>query len=200
MRFYAGTDTTATPLTLTPAFSATSGQDSATVTYDAGVVPNATTHITAVIVPTTSGATMENDEGSTITSPQSFLLNTNILGTSAVIVVIAPDGTRKEFVIRVRRAAAADDATLSSLTISPTTTALSPAFAADTTGYTANIAASGDFTVTAAATAGDDGAEVAVTASGGTVGGTASPWTITPSADSINGYANGNRRRHDDDG
>ena len=90
-------------------------------------------------------------------------------------------------VIVVTPTAAVDmsDATLSSLTISPTTTALSPAFAADTTGYTANIAAGGDFTVTAAATGGDDGATVMVTATGGTVGGTASPWTITPSADSI---------------
>ena len=69
LALYAGTDITGTPLTLTPAFSATSGQDGASVSYDAGTVPNDTTQLSIVYTLSDSAATILHEEGFAVPQP-----------------------------------------------------------------------------------------------------------------------------------
>ena len=158
LMIYEGATATGTALTLSPAFSATTGQDAATVEYDAGTVPNATTQVTIVIAPTDAGATMATDEGTAVTSPYVHTLNTNILDTSILIIVTATDGTTKEFDILVTREAATGTPTptLPTLTIAAVSATV-------TEGTDANVS----FTVTSDAAAPAGGLAVTVTLTGG---------------------------------
>ena len=86
LAIYAGDTATGTALTLTPPFNPTSGQDAATVTYNA-TVPNATTHATIAWATTETTATVADDYGDEVTSPLRTSLNVNILGTSISLFV-----------------------------------------------------------------------------------------------------------------
>nr|WP_316629590.1 cadherin-like beta sandwich domain-containing protein [uncultured Brevundimonas sp.] len=108
LAIYTGNTATGTPLTLTPPFSATSGQTADEVTYDAGTVPNATTHVTIAWTTTENTATAVNEVGNRFRNPTTWTLNTGAtLASSYAVTVTAPDGTTtKDFVFRVTREAA----------------------------------------------------------------------------------------------
>ena len=141
LEFFAGSTATGTPLTLTPPFDATSGQDAASVEY-AATVPNATTQVTIEWIATEAPAATATDiaSGTLFRNPHTLTLNTGAtLATSIAVTITAPDGvTTKEFVFRVTREAPVGmDATLQSLTIDSGT--LMPAFSADVRTYTASV-------------------------------------------------------------
>ncbi len=117
-----------------------------------------------------------NDSNATVTvggaavasgSPSSAISLTAGVAEVIDIVVTAQDGTTKTYTVTVTRAIAlpvmSSDATLSALTVSDGTNdvPLTPAFAADTAGYTANVDNSVD-SVTVTPTVNDSNATVTV--------------------------------------
>ena len=141
---------TVSPGTLVPAFIATT--TGYTVAAASGVGS-----VTVTAQAQDAGATVSIN-GQTTTS-RSVSLGAAGSSTLITIVVTAPNGNEKTYLVTVNRAALGGNNNLQSLTVSPGT--LVPAFAAGTLNYTVAVA-SGVGSVTVTAQAQDSGATVSI--------------------------------------
>jgi hypothetical protein len=141
---------TLSPGSLAPAFTAS------TTSYTVDVA----TSVTSVTV-----TARVQDAGATVsingqpTSSQSVVLGVPGSSTPIPLVVTAPNGTQKTYLVTVIRAALGGNNNLQSLTVSPGP--LVPAFSASTTSYTVNVANT-VASVTVTARAQDAGATVSI--------------------------------------
>ena len=155
---YEGATATGTPLTLMPAFSATSGQEADEVTYVTEVTADAT-QATLAFTPTDSTAEVRDSYGGLLTSPQTFDLNIGIATTFHFEVRpqggVLGDG--KNFLIRFNRATATTPTPgVPTLTIAAVSAAVTEGTdAAVSFTVTSTPAPTADLAVTVALTGGD---------------------------------------------
>jgi Cadherin-like beta sandwich domain len=145
---------TVSPGTLTPPFTAN------TTGYTVDVASTVAS-VTVTAQPQDAGATITINEQTTTSLP--VTLGAEGSSMPITIVVTAPNGNQKTYVVTVNRAALGGNNNLSSLTVSPGT--LAPAFAASTLNYSVNVA-SGVSSVTVTATLQDTNASMMVDGQG----------------------------------
>jgi hypothetical protein len=144
---------------LSPAFNAN------TTSYTVDVASNVNSvNVTATLQDANASMTI-NGQGTSSGQMRSITLNGPGLSTVVTIVVTAPNGTQKTYFVTVNRAALGGNNNLQSLTVS--SGSLSPAFNANTTNYSVDVASTvGSLTVTAQAQ--DSGATVSINGQAGT--------------------------------
>ncbi|BCA53577.1 hypothetical protein W02_07170 [Nitrospira sp. KM1] len=141
---------TVTSGTLAPAFNAN------TTNYSVNVASGVTS-VTVTAQAQDADATVNiNGQG---TTSRSVTLGGAGSSTPISIVVTAPNGSQKTYLVTVNRAALGGNNNLQNLTVSPGT--LAPAFNANTTNYEVDVA-SGVTSVTVTAQAQDNGATVSI--------------------------------------
>ncbi|HWV46216.1 MAG TPA: cadherin-like beta sandwich domain-containing protein, partial [Nitrospira sp.] len=115
--------------TLTPQFSAGT----------LGYTVNVATNVTSVTVTATKADSNAVISGDLPTQGQATIqLDGPGISKTVSIIVTAPSGAQKTYTVTINRATPSSNNNLSALSVTPG--ALSPAFAADTLGYTVNVA------------------------------------------------------------
>ncbi len=120
------------PGTLAPAFSA------GTTDYRVNVVSSVTSVTVTPRLQDTAATMTVNGQATTSAQARTITLRAAGLSTLVPIVVTAQNGTQKIYVVEIFRAALGGNNNLQSLAVSPGS--LAPAFNANTTSYTVNVA------------------------------------------------------------